>query len=160
MLETGIRVFYVTHMFDSGARALPREDGCRALFPRAERLADGPADVSTLNGIAEPSHGFLPRSNAVLQHLDDRIGSRSRFSALFVFSDLAGLIGNFFWPAASAPEWSRIQVARLQSQIPVAARLQVLRAPVSDSRRGCSCVSLRVKDEISTYPAGLQSAPP
>lgn len=56
-LETGIRVLYVTHLFDL-ADGFHRESPAPALFLRAERLADGQRTLRVVEGAPEPtSHG-------------------------------------------------------------------------------------------------------
>jgi DNA mismatch repair ATPase MutS len=57
MLETGVKVFYVTHMFDL-AQGFARRALSTALFLRAERLADGRRTFRLVEGEPLPtSHG-------------------------------------------------------------------------------------------------------
>ncbi|MBO0682373.1 MAG: DNA mismatch repair protein MutS, partial [Candidatus Dormibacteraeota bacterium] len=57
MLEAGVRVFFVTHMFEL-AQAFHRQGADEALFLRAERLADGRRTFRLLEGEPLPtSHG-------------------------------------------------------------------------------------------------------
>lgn len=54
LLESGVKVFYVTHLFDL-AEGLHREQGQAALFLRAERLADGRRTFRLLEGEPLPT---------------------------------------------------------------------------------------------------------
>lgn len=54
LLEAGIRVFYVTHLYDL-AQSLHRSEGRTALFLRAERLPDGRRTFRLIEGEPLPT---------------------------------------------------------------------------------------------------------